>query len=81
MSRIDRMAESNLYLLKLLDATWEYTDSFVVRAVSTLEARRLASQNARCEGPEVWMDGLKSTCQELSQDGRPEVVIRHTRYG
>lgn len=62
---------------------------FVVRAESEDQARQLANKNAgdekfeQLEGygaspgsPNAWLDAKYSTCEELSADGKAEVIIR-----
>lgn len=50
---------------------------FVVRAATAQAAREFVAASDQCggEGNEVWLDPSKSTCDELTLEGEPEVII------
>lgn len=48
----------------------------VVRAETDAEARRIAGDNADCEGVRAWLDATLSTCCELTADGPDGVVMK-----
>lgn len=51
---------------------------FVVRASDPGAARFLVSESKRWgdEGPAVWLDSNKTSCEEIAQEGEPEILIR-----
>jgi hypothetical protein len=58
---------------------------FVVRATDAAEARWLAHQSAgeenrTIEGVSPWLDANYSTCEELSADASPEVILVNFRH-
>ena len=54
---------------------------FVVRAHTSQEARRLASQKAGGERDLVWLDPKQSKCTLIRPAGRPAVVMRDFNAG
>lgn len=54
---------------------YDKTFGSVVRAKTEDDAREIASQEAGCEGSEVWLDKSKSSCVHLKQAGLEGVVI------
>lgn len=47
----------------------------VVRAKSAMQARGLAAENAKVEGPYCWTYETRSTCIELVAEGLPEIIL------
>jgi len=76
-----------LYLLTARDnipnSPWEpwydRTFSFVVRAESAENARKIAAENAGAEGAEAWLNEKLSGCDVLSSWGEPGVIIEDNR--
>jgi len=71
-----------LWLLRPIEGTecWEpwYDKCFgmVVRARTELEARSIAAKNAGDERMIAWLNKENSTCVELTQKGKAELVIQ-----
>lgn len=71
-----------LWLLRPINGAKEwkswYDKAFghVVRAEDETEARELAASERGDEGRNAWLDNKKSTCVELSVDGKEEHIIR-----
>ena len=69
----------NLYLLKRIEpADWDQTEALVVRAETPTEARALVVAECRYEdgGPGAWLGPLKTTCDLLTPDGKPGVIVQ-----
>jgi len=49
---------------------------FVVRADNEAAARIAAGDQAGNEGREAWLSNQLTTCEELTSDGTPGVVLR-----
>lgn len=60
-----------------MDAPWSYdcAYAFVIRADDEAGARQLAADSAGDEGAAVWLDELRTTCDELLADGPAAVVL------
>ena len=54
---------------------YDSTFGVVVRAGNAKKARKLATSAAGDEGKEVWLDKEKTTCKEIKEDGKEEVII------
>jgi hypothetical protein len=73
-----------LYVLRRPDdqlPTYDAAFGFVIRAVSAEEARLIASGGAGDEGKDVWLDPTRTRCEELTQDGDPEVILQDFNAG
>lgn len=71
-----------LWLLMRLDEIgYDETSAVVVRAKNKSEARRMASTAARDEGPSVWMDSDLTSCEEISMEGGPGVILSQSKDG
>jgi len=70
-----------LYILKAIEGVEEfypwYDKSFghLVRAESEIDARTIASRHCGDEGEHPWLDGNKTTCEELTSDGEEEHLM------
>ena len=53
----------------------------VIRAETEAAAREDATKTAGDEGEAVWLDPSKSTCEELTADGPPGLVIQDFNAG
>lgn len=60
---------------------YDCNDGFVIRAGSEFRARMVASEHAADEGPEVWCDVSRSTCDILSEAGDEIVVMADFHAG
>ena len=79
----------NLYLLKPSEENkqawipwYDKAFGFVVRAESELEARTIANNDAGYEsyGEQApWFDPLQSSCEILTANGEPSLVLRDFR--
>ena len=78
------MSETKLFILrpckgKLTSDPWEpwYDKAFgfVVRATNVQEARAFAANEAGDEGKKAWRDPYYTTCELLSNEGDPGVVM------
>ena len=71
-----------LWLLTLDDKLggWDRNCGFVIRAETAYDARRIANENKADEGP-VWMDPTAVTCEELTAEGEPGVVLADFHAG
>jgi len=65
-----------LWVLERSDTGYDEALGFVVRAESELEARTLAGEQAGFEGSTAWHNPQDTTCEELSEDGPAEVILR-----
>jgi len=63
-----------LYILQR-QASYDELRGVVVRAESSRQARRLASSYRGDEGEDVWMDKNQTTCRQVKNDGKPEVIL------
>lgn len=50
-------------------------DSFIVRADTEDAARTFAANSAGDERSETWLDRGKSTCEPLTTEGEPGIVL------
>ncbi len=57
------------------DPPYGTAQKMVVRATKARSARKHASGSAGTEGPMVWLDPEKTTCEELTRDGPAGVVV------
>jgi len=66
-----------LYILNNITSgpSFEINHTIVVRAKSPERAHQLASSVAIDEGPQIWLDPEKSTCEWLESKGNEEVII------
>ena len=56
--------------------SWGMHRSFVVRAKDKLSARQLAAEDMSPRSDaSLWMDSKLTSCEELTGDGEPEVVL------
>lgn len=60
---------------------YDESDKFVVRAEDEISARNLAAKNAGAEGPAEWLENWKSTCDELSSEGSPGIIVNSFNAG
>lgn len=81
------MSHKNLYLLRLRDneelsRTHDIATGFIVRATSSRQARKFASDCCGDEGPEIWINTQTSTCNILTPESAGlGVVMRDFRAG
>lgn len=54
---------------------YETMHGCIVRAATEDDARRIASESAQAEGPEIWLNFDCSTCYPLEQDGPGEMIL------
>lgn len=47
----------------------------IVRAESVEQARKFASEKAGDEGKSVWFNELQTKCEELTNEGKAEVIM------
>lgn len=71
------MSNRKFYLLERIDDP-DYDESmgFVVLAFTAKAARAFASRASDDEGPEVWLEPLRTTCVELHVNGPVGVVLK-----
>ena len=62
-------------------AYYDEAQSMIVRAIDPAEARQLASEAAKDEGADVWMNRQKSTCKIIKRKGPAEVLMVDMRAG
>ena len=55
---------------------WDVADGFVVRAPDENHARLLASKRSGDEGEQTWLRPEKSTCEQVTEDGPDEIILR-----
>lgn len=55
---------------------YDRTFGFVICALSEDDARALAGADAGAEGDDAWTNPTLSTCEELTADDEPGVVMR-----
>ncbi len=68
----------NLYILKPVEHWVPWYDKcfgVIVRADTERKARELASEQHGDEGPEVWLNSEKTTCEYLMAEGEQEVIM------
>lgn len=70
-----------LYVLNYPKASYDENGGFVIRASSSLSARKIASQNHSDEGAEVWLDKTKTTCSQILEEGELEIILTDFRAG
>lgn len=70
-----------LYLLKITPAGWDCNDGFLIRAIDEAAARALAAEAASDEGPQVWLDYTQCTCECLTPDGEPGILLTDFHAG
>lgn len=58
---------------------YDKTFGFVVRAEDEDSARKYAAEEAGYEGGDVWLDPNFTTCEELTPEGDPGIVIEDYR--
>ena len=76
------MSERKFYILKRLDDPhYDEALGFVVLAFTSVAARKFASRRSGDEGPEVWLEPLRTSCTELHTNGPVGVVLRSFRAG
>lgn len=61
--------------LAVIDNWYDAFKNIMVRADDTTEARQLASECAADEGPDVWLDDSKSSCEKVHYDGDKGILI------
>lgn len=75
----------NLYLLKNLDhddRQYDIARGFVIRAKSSEEARKIASQHCGDEGLETWLDPEMSSCVRIpTKSTLSGVILRDFNAG
>lgn len=71
------MSNRKFYILKRLeDPGYDESIGFVVLAYTSKAARAFASRAAGDEGEEVWLEPLRTSCDELPLEGPVGVVLR-----
>lgn len=71
-----------LWILKRIDRPdWDEMAGMVVRALDETAARGLAATEAGNEGFVVWLAAATASCEELTTDGEPEVIIMDFNAG
>jgi hypothetical protein len=55
---------------------YDKAHGFVVREETEKDARLTAANYCGDEGEQAWLDEKYSTCEELTGEGPPEVIIR-----
>jgi len=53
---------------------------FIVRAECEEDARAIAANDHRDEGKEAWLSNESSTCQQLTDEGEPEMVMSDVHW-
>lgn len=73
----------NLYHLYVTNGPQNYDmyDSFIIRANSSKEARKIASKIAADEGKVTWLTPSLSTCELLSTTGDIGVIVASFNAG
>lgn len=74
----------HLYLVKPIesDSAWppgfwyDCAFGFVVRADSKREARKICSTYCGDEGPDVWFNKSRTTCEEILPEGNSEMILQ-----
>lgn len=56
--------------------TWDCSYGFVIRAQTEQIARSQAADEAGDEGSEAWLSPKFTSCEELSAEGEPGVVLK-----
>lgn len=69
-----------LFLLKPIDEGdkifwYDCNHGFVIRAESEGEAREIASKNHADEGSEVWLNTERVSCEKITNEGEPGIVL------
>lgn len=71
------MSERKFYILKRLDDPgYGEAAGFVVRAWTSQAARKFASRASGDEGGAVWLEHLRTSCDEIHENGPVGVVLR-----
>lgn len=78
------MTEYNLYFLKPIlgitpdrwDPWFDKAFGFVVRAENEPKARQIAAYNCGDEGEDAWVNPKLSSCEILTADGEPGMIIQ-----
>ena len=60
---------------------YDCSHAFAIRAETAVKARLLAAEAAGDEGPAVWLDAEKTTCNELTPDGISAVIVHDFNAG
>ena len=60
---------------------YDCADGFVIRAETEAQAREIASTSAGDEKAGTWLSADGSSCEELTTDGPPTVVLRDFHAG
>lgn len=74
-------AEPDTRLLTGGRPVYDCANGFVVRASDESEARGFASNQCGDEGAAAWQMAGYSTCQELTADGKPGIILRDFNAG
>jgi hypothetical protein len=62
--------------------TYDCTYGLVVRAATAEEARAIAAEHSvGAEGKRAWLDATFSTCEELTTQGTPGVILTDFHAG
>ena len=70
-----------LWVLRHNGCGYDEHRGFIMRARSAKKARAMAAGAAADEGPNVWRDATRSTCEELTLDGAEGVVMSDFNAG
>jgi hypothetical protein len=71
-----------LFLLKRLGPVgWDEVRGVVIRATSSIIARRLAAASRGDEGSEPWMDPEQTMCKVLDNEGAPGIILQDFNQG
>jgi hypothetical protein len=65
----------------LWDPPYDKCHGVVVRAETEQQARTYASTKAMDEGRSVWLSSQHTTCEEITQNGEPGVIIVDVHAG
>lgn len=65
-----------IYLLERFDsADYEEYAGFVIRAEDEKSARIMASKKKDQGDASRWMDDKQTSCEEVNQDGEPDIIL------
>ena len=71
-----------LFLLKRIDDSgWDVNNGFVVREENENAARSRCSLERGDEGGGTWLSSEYSTCEEISPEGDPEILLTDFHAG
>lgn len=70
-----------LFLLERQGPEWFYDENnaFVIRAEHEEQARQLAAYRACDEGPDVWLNPVGTSCEEIDIQGSAGIILQDYR--